>query len=194
MAGWGTLILHANNALCVPFLPPLVAGHFSMHLCHRHHHHRHHLYPHHHHHLHHHQHHHHHHHIHDKILAATKLTCFSDPMGDRTKGCDKTKGFKTCFVRYDQGDCVIIKKIFLQLLLMLMFSSQHKYFRKQSDRTWLLNEASKVKFQFSNLLIKDHFFVHFTLTHLIKGTQLVKLIATAPQVKGNYLAKIVINN
>ena len=37
-------------------------------------------------------------------FAATKLTCFSDPMGDRTKGCDKTKGFKTCFVRYDQGD------------------------------------------------------------------------------------------
>ena len=37
-------------------------------------------------------------------------------------------------------------------------------------------------------------FVHFTLTHLIKGTQLVKLIATAPQVKGNYLAKIVINH
>ena len=48
-------------------------------------------------------------------------------MGDRTKGCDKTKGFKTCFVRYDQGDMIIrydqgdmiIKTIVFELQLMM---------------------------------------------------------------------------
>ena len=42
-------------------------------------------------------------------------------MGDRTKGCDKTKGFKTCFVRYDQGDMIIKTMVFeLQLMMDMM--------------------------------------------------------------------------
>jgi len=35
------------------------------------------------------------------MISSGKLLCFSQPKGDVTKECDKTRGFKTCFTRYD---------------------------------------------------------------------------------------------
>ena len=37
------------------------------------------------------------------FLAARNLVCFSHSTGDQTKDCDQTRGFKTCFTRYNSG-------------------------------------------------------------------------------------------
>ena len=39
------------------------------------------------------------------FLAARNLVCFSHSTGDQTKDCDQTRGFKTCFTRYNSGIC-----------------------------------------------------------------------------------------
>eukprot|EP00090_Calanus_glacialis_P033636 TRINITY_DN55931_c0_g1_i1.p1 TRINITY_DN55931_c0_g1~~TRINITY_DN55931_c0_g1_i1.p1 ORF type:complete len:179 (-),score=31.52 TRINITY_DN55931_c0_g1_i1:154-690(-) len=40
------------------------------------------------------------------MMSSRKLLCFSQPKGDATKDCDKTRGFKTCFTRYDSEGLV----------------------------------------------------------------------------------------
>ncbi|XP_023331707.1 uncharacterized protein LOC111703864 [Eurytemora carolleeae] len=40
------------------------------------------------------------------IMLSTKLTCFSEAQGDKSKDCDKTRGFRTCFTRYDSNEKV----------------------------------------------------------------------------------------
>ena len=42
------------------------------------------------------------------FLAARNLVCFSHSTGDQTKDCDQTRGFKTCFTRYNSGICIRI--------------------------------------------------------------------------------------
>ena len=46
------------------------------------------------------------------FLAARNLVCFSHSTGDQTKDCDQTRGFKTCFTRYNSG----IYKIYIHAL------------------------------------------------------------------------------
>ena len=41
-------------------------------------------------------------------VAARNLVCFSQSKGDETKNCDQSRGFKTCFTRYNSG---ILQKI-----------------------------------------------------------------------------------
>ena len=43
------------------------------------------------------------------FLAARNLVCFSHSTGDQTKDCDQTRGFKTCFTRYNSGNRLRIK-------------------------------------------------------------------------------------
>jgi len=40
------------------------------------------------------------------MMSSQKLLCFSEPKGDAIKDCDKSRGFKTCFTRYDNGGLV----------------------------------------------------------------------------------------
>jgi len=35
------------------------------------------------------------------LYSSRNLICFSQPTGDETKDCDQTRGFKTCFTRYN---------------------------------------------------------------------------------------------
>ena len=37
------------------------------------------------------------------LISARNLVCFSQPEGDETKDCDQSRGFKTCFTRYNSG-------------------------------------------------------------------------------------------
>jgi len=35
------------------------------------------------------------------LYSSRTLVCFSQPKGDQTKECDQSRGFKTCFTRYN---------------------------------------------------------------------------------------------
>eukprot|EP00090_Calanus_glacialis_P039331 TRINITY_DN68479_c0_g1_i1.p1 TRINITY_DN68479_c0_g1~~TRINITY_DN68479_c0_g1_i1.p1 ORF type:complete len:121 (+),score=16.42 TRINITY_DN68479_c0_g1_i1:187-549(+) len=48
-------------------------------------------------------------HVHNSdqyIMFAHKLTCYSAPVGEETKHCDKSRGFKSCFVRHNEEGSV----------------------------------------------------------------------------------------
>ena len=50
------------------------------------------------------------------FISARTLTCFSQPEGDETKDCDQTRGFKTCFTRYNTGTIKMNLIFFIGLL------------------------------------------------------------------------------